>query len=350
VSEQADDSGAAVAINGGYRALSGYTDIGGSLSVAGAGGVDFVGFLAVRGDLRAGGVINVTGYTSVARNAWLSSAFWGLGPVTIGGELHHASSVTALPLVAGSSISEAVTVLPPCPCAPRELLNVVGLVEQVASENDNAQFGLVENQLESVVSATTLALPCGRFYLSRIAGSGNVTLRITGMVALFLEDGIDLDGALAVELAPGAEFDLFVRNDVRVAGTITLANEERPSAGRLYVGGSSDVVLQSPLIGNLYAPFARVRAAGDQNVWGSVFSQTFIGSGSANFVFDRAIELTGRSCDAQRPPVGACTQCGSCYGGTACVEGECGPCRTDADCCSQNVCVNGKCSLLVTIQ
>ena len=98
-----DDSGAAIAVNGGYQA-SGYTDVGGSLSVAGPGGVKFTGYLSGRGDFRAAGDVTVVGSANVVRNAWLSGSFLGLGPATFGGELHHAGSVTALPLHSSSTV------------------------------------------------------------------------------------------------------------------------------------------------------------------------------------------------------------------------------------------------------
>jgi hypothetical protein len=116
------------------------------------------------------------------------------------------------------------------------------------------------------------------------------------------------------------------------------------------VGGRKDIVVQSPWIGNLYAPRARVLALKALEVWGSVFCAEFESAADASIVFDRAIYTVGSSCEAARPPAGFCSQCGFCSAGTACVDGECGPCRTDGDCCSQNICANGSCVPLVALQ
>ena len=63
----------------------------------------FTGYLSGRGDFRAAGDVTVVGSANVVRNAWLSGSFLGLGPATFGGELHHAGSVTALPLHSSST-------------------------------------------------------------------------------------------------------------------------------------------------------------------------------------------------------------------------------------------------------
>ena len=343
-----DDSGAAIAVNGGYQA-SGYTDVGGSLSVAGPGGVTFTGYLSGRGDFRAAGDVTVVGSTNVVRNAWLSGSFLGLGPATIGGELHHTGSVTALPLHAATDITEPVTISPLCPCQADELLDVADLVDQVAQQNDNALFGIDASTLESGAEPRELTLPCGRFYLTRIGGSGKVTIHVAGLVAVFIGDSIDLDEALTVDLAAGAEVDIFVRGNLRATGPINVANQEHPAAGRIYVGGTNEITLLSPWIGNLYAPRAPVKSDTALEVWGAIFSGEFVSQGQANFIFDRAMGLAGRSCAATRIPAGVCTQCGTCFGGTACVDGDCGPCRTDGDCCSQNICANGSCEPLVLL-
>jgi hypothetical protein len=94
----------------------------------------------------------------------------------------------------------------------------------------------------------------------------------------------------------------------------------------------------------VYAPRSRVTAVGYLKVYGSVFARDFAIPGYADFSYDRAIQHAGDGCDVPLPPPGTCSPCGSCTGGTACVEGACGACRTDADCCSQLVCMSGVCS------
>ncbi|MGE5784434.1 MAG: hypothetical protein ACM3ZE_07575, partial [Myxococcales bacterium] len=269
---QGDDSGAAVGINGAYATIAGYTDVGGSLSIAGTDEVNFVGYLVTRGDLRVAGNVEVAGYTSVARNAWLGGSFTGWGPFTVTGELHHAQAVSAFPLSAPADRLEPVTIFNPCPCEPEQLRPIEQLVETSQQQNDNLAYGIDVQSLTAVSSDAQLALPCGKFYLSQISGTGNVVVRVGGMTALFIDGSISLNGSLQIELAPGAEIDIFVKGSLAVAGSITLGTQERPAASRLFVAGADDIVLNSPFVGNLYAPRARVLATGRLDVYGSIFA------------------------------------------------------------------------------
>jgi len=348
--DRVDDGGAAVGVNGNYSSAAGSTDIGGSLSIAGTDDIQFVGSLQVRGDLRAAGDVTAAGYSTVARNAWLAGSFLGIGPFMVSGELHHAATVSAVPLVAGSQYEEDVAIAPPCACEPSEILDVGALVDQASQDNDNATWNIQSSALESITGDTRLALPCGRFYLTRIAGGGDVVLEISAPTAVFIDESIDLDGGLFVELDPGTEFDVFVRGSVQIAGTVELGTEQRPAAGRMYVGGDGEIALAQTWVGNLYAPRSRVTSAEPIEIWGSIFADEFLVSDSANFVFDRSIYSMGNSCEAAQLPTGACTPCGYCVSGLACVDGTCGPCRTDDDCCSQAICANGSCAPLVEIR
>jgi len=340
---QVDESGAAVAINGTYQTVAGYTDVGGSLSIAGVEDVSFVGYLATRGDLRVAGNVDVAGYASVARNAWLGGSYTGWGPFTVTGELHHAQSVLAFPLSAGSEVTEAVTVSKPCPCEAEVLWPIGQLVESAKQQNDNLLYQIDGQALSSVAGEALLALPCGKFYLSQIDGSGNVTIRVSGMSALFIEGSVRLNGNLQIELEPGAELDTFIQGTLAVTGAMTLGAQERPAASRIFVAGAEDIALTSPFVGNLYAPNARVFALSRLDVYGSVFVRDFAGDSTVRIVFDRAVYDADRSCAEGGLAPGPCSPCGTCTGGTACVDGTCTYCREDNDCCSQTVCDSGRC-------
>ncbi len=348
--ERTDDSGAAVGVNGDYVAEAGKTDIGGSFSVAGEGDLVLVGSLDVRGDFRAAGDVRAAGSTTIARDAWLAGSYLGVGPFVVSGELHHEGNVVAVPLLAESDSDEVVEISAPCPCESSSQLDIGALVDQAGSENDNATLGLGEDALEAISGHVELELPCGRFFFRQVSGSGDVVLRITGATALFVDGSVDLEGGLSVSLGQSAELDVFVKEDLFVDLPISLASQDEPAAGRIYVGGAHDVLLVSPFVGNLYAPRARVVAAASVEVWGAVFAQSFAASENASFVFDRAIYEASRTCGEAQPPQGSCSRCGSCSGGTACVDGVCGPCRSDADCCSQAVCANGSCAPLIEVR
>lgn len=341
------DTGGSVGINNAYAITTGFTDVGGSLTIAGPGSLSFAGYLKVGSDLRAAGEAIVAGYTKVGRNAWLGEGLTDLGPVNIGGDLHAAGPIMALPLqVGGSKFQENVNIPKTCPCEPQDLLDVGSLVDDAKLENDNAAHGISSNMLNLVVGNVEVTLPCGRFYLERIGGIGNTIVNVTGRVALFVDGPLAAAGNLEFRLAPAGEIDIFVKGDLVLTGRAVFGNKERPAASRIYVGGAGDVLLVGAggFVGNVYAPHSLVTAVGYAEVYGSVFARDFLSPGYANFVYDRAIQHAGDNCDAPLPPPGTCNQCGSCTGGTACVNGSCGTCRTEGDCCSPLVCMNGVCA------
>jgi hypothetical protein len=343
---QASNSGAAVGVDGRYVASVGYTDVGGSMSVSSSDPWQVPGWLEIRGDLRAQGDMTVLGRASIARDAWLGGNFLGIGSLSVGGVLHHQGTVTALPVSAGRDQQEAVLVETPCACAPEDLVPIQPLIDDALHHNDNALVGLDPAALESVLGPRSLVLPCGRFYLTQIAGAGEVQIRVTGQTALFIGGSVALAGNLSAELAPGAELDLFVAQDFQVSGQAVLGSQERPASARIYVGGSGEIRLTGLFVGNLYAPRARVTSVAVSEVWGSLFVGDFSSGGYASFVFDRAILGSGSDCPLPIPPPGSCGKCGWCTGGTACIDGSCRPCQTDLDCCSQSVCQAGSCIAL----
>jgi hypothetical protein len=343
----ADNSGAAVGINGTYLSTASAVDVAGSLTVAGPPALQFLGNLLVRGDLRMGGNVTVTGLASVTRNAWLAGNFTGLGIFTVGGRLVHAGVVSATLLTPppGGNQQQAVSVSPPCPCETSDLLDIAGLVANAQRDNDNNS--LAPDVLASISGNREWTAPCGRIYLSQIVGTGDVLVHVNGTSALFIDGSINLKGSLTFQPAGGAELDVFVKQDLSVQGTLSLTDQRRPAAGRISVGGSQPIALTTPFVGNLYAPRARVTASTALDVWGAIFASDFQGSSSANFFFDRDIVAVGTNCTAPLPPAGLCTQCEWCTGGTACVGGVCTLCQSDSDCCGQSACENHTCVPLI---
>jgi hypothetical protein len=345
--------GGSVGINHDYAITTGYTDVGGSLTIAGPNSLSFAGFLEVGGNLSLAGAATVAGYTKVHRDARLGAAFTDLGPATVLGDLHSSSSVIALPLsVGGERVGESVAVPKPCACEPSDLLDVGALVDDARVHNDNASAGIDPKMFNLAVGDVRATLPCGRFYIEHMSGIGNIIVDVTGRVALFVDGSLDATGNIEFRLAPQAEIDIFVRDNLVLTGRSVFGNKDKPAATRIYVGGSGDVVLvgAAGFVGNVYAPRSLVTAVGYAEVYGSVFARDFVSPGYANFVYDRAIQDAGDGCKEPPPPPGTCTQCGSCTGGKACVDGSCGSCRTDADCCSPLVCDGGTCSEPIEIR
>jgi hypothetical protein len=266
----------------------------------------------------------------------------------VSGDFHHTGSVSAIPvLVSGANLQQPVTVAKPCPCEASELVPIAELVAAAKANNENQILGIAPDDLAAITSNKRWSLSCGRYYLSRIAGTGNLAIRVTGKVALFIDGSIDLKGTLSFDLDSGAEIDVFVKQDLQVQGPLALANKNRPAAGRMWVGGTQAIRLSSPFIGNLYAPRANVGSTIALEIWGSIFAADFTVGAVANVYYDRAILSMGDACKAPLPTVGECTQCQWCPGGSACVAGTCGACRNDSDCCSLLVCNQGACAPLV---
>ena len=342
------DGGASVGINNSYAISAGFSDVGGSFDIAGTQGLTLAGYVAVRGDLRMAGSATIAGLTTVARNAWLAGTYTDLGPMTIDGDLHHAGAVNAIPLtVKGKSTQQAVTILPPCDCAAKDILDIGALVDAAKLQNDNATIGLMPGALDGTLGQVDLTLPCGKFFLTRISGLGKFTVHVTGRVALFIDGDIDATGIVQFQLAPSTEIDIFVRNNLALTGEMSFGDKSHPAGTRIYVGGTKDVVLigAAGFVGNLYAPRANVTAVGYAEVWGSIFANNFTVPGYTHIIFDRAILTAGSTCGL--PPPTTCTLCGVCANGQGCVNNQCVDCKTDADCCGQQSCNNGFCGPVI---
>jgi hypothetical protein len=342
------DNGASVGVNGNYSQIVGKTDVGGTFSIAGGGTLQILGGFKVDGDFYSAGNLSVTGATTVSRHAWLGGSFSALGPLIVSGDLRHTGPVSALlPLVSGANLQQPVTVAKPCPCEASDLIPITELVAAAKANNENQTLGITPDDLAAITSNKRWSLSCGRYYLSRIAGTGNLAIRVTGKVALFIDGSLDLKGTLSFDLESGAEIDVFVKQDLQVQGPLTLASKNRPAAGRMWVGGAQAIQLSSPLIGNLYAPRSNVGSLIALDIWGSLFAAEFTVGAVVNVYYDRAILSMNSTCKAPLPTVGECSQCQWCPGGSACVAGTCSPCRSDSDCCSLLVCLQGTCAPLV---
>ena len=342
--------GGPVGLNNTYNSGS-YTDVGGTFSIDGINPVHFLGYLKVGGDMFINAGFDFIGYTQIHRDLWMNGNTSSLGLVTVGRDVH-VTPGHAAPLVAnisGHTYTAAFTVPPPCDCAPGDLLDIAGIVAEAATGNDNASVGLDPATLSAVVGiGVDLTLPCGRFYVNSVGGLGGITLNVPGRTALFVGGDVNAIGAFNVHLGPMGELDLFIGGNLLSIGAGSFGSQSRPAATRIYVAGTSDVVLvgASGFVGNVYAPRARITAVGATTVYGSLFGRLIDMPGYLDVHYDRAILGVGHDC----PHIpGPCTQCsGTCSGMQACVSGACAPCTSDSDCCAPLVCYsNGTCQPLL---
>jgi hypothetical protein len=302
-----DDAAGSVGVNRDY-VTAGYADVSGRFTIAGARDIAFGGYLKTGEDVRVSPALDVAGLVEVGRDAFLKNDARVFGKVDIGRDLYlePGSDISGIAVVdvGGQRRSEAVQVDPPCACAPEQIIDVAALVDGARDDNDNTSAGLGPDDLNAVVGiGAELTLPGGRYYLHQLGGIGSLTLHVTGNSALFVEDDLVATGLFRVDLAPGAELDVFVRDNLVVAGAAVFGDPERPSATRIYVGGTGDVAIAgaSAFVGNLYAPQANVLVGGVGQVQGSLFGKNIIAAGFLDLGYDASITDGGEQCPPLEP-------------------------------------------------
>lgn len=292
---QPGGQGGDVGINGALSANDTVT-VGGALRVGGDGLLSRT--LSVGGELHCGGPLmgsaataSVSGNARVRGNVALSS-------LTVGGSLTVPPDATLGPVQAAEVRREPVDPPTPCACDAASQVDIAALIAHHSVDNDNAAIDLDPAVLESVSGARTLALPCGRFFLTRIAGPGRATLTVRARTALFIRDGVDLGEGFTVDVQPPGELDLFIGGGVSVAGPLLLGSTAMPSHVRVYVTRSSVLALSagSTLAGNLYAPGAQLSTSADADVFGSLFVRRLEAAGPLRLHYDADVLEAGAAC------------------------------------------------------
>lgn len=343
-SQQAMTSGSlggSVGLNG-KLATSAQVNISGSLFVGDPGGMNFSS-VSIGQELRCAGSAVGNGNLSVGSNAFVN------GDANVGGNLTVGNIITlpAGKILSGMTVPQKVVRAPvsvaaPCDCSAGSLVNVAGYISAYQQQNDNASIFLDVDRLKNYNGNTTLALPCGRFYLSGINGNGGLTLQINGRVALFIGGDLQISNPLTISIASGASLDLFVGGQFNGGATLNLGSQQTASQLRIYMGSDRDVNLASntTLAGNLYAPLSQLNAGGNLTVYGALFVKRVAISGQLGIHHDTAIFRAGTGCAP--PTTNSCTSCRDCAN-QACTGGACGSCTDNSQCCSPLQCVGGKC-------
>lgn len=333
------EGGGSLATNGRFDA-SADVDVGGGLDVGGSGLQFGATDLRVRARVQSAGPLTGDGLLAVAGDASVNGDL-RVEDLFVGGTVRVPAGAT----VEARNIDEAprretgpVTVNPPCDCAPERLLDIDALVAAHASENDNDLVPLGADALTDLPADARLALPCGRYHVDRIDGEA-LTIEATGRVALFVDGDLAL-GELRIDLAEGAEIDLFIAGNVVGQARWTLGDVRQPANARIYVGGGGTLELAGGAVfaANVYAPRAELVTPAAVEVFGSLFARRIAASGPLTVHYDKALGRSGEGC----PVPGPCASCLDC-GNQACVAGRCGECTNDADCCAPLVCAAGTC-------
>ena len=335
--------GGGVGTNGGLD-LNAPTSIGGSVWVAGSDGMGGGGGaeVVIGNELWVDGPCELAASLEVARDMRIDGRVQA-GELRVGGVLQLPEgadlSVTGAMSV-GSVVRGPVTVSTPCACAAADLVDVAGLVRAAQADNDDAAMGVDARVLDGFTGPLRVELPCGRLYLTRLSGMGDLELVITGRTALFVGGDAYLDGSLTVTLAAGAELDLFIEGNLSSNGDLRVGDSTVPARARLYVGGGGTIDLDAGALfaGNLYAPRAELVASGDIEAFGSVFVRRVTASGRFTVHYDTSVLRAADPCP-ERPTCDGCQDCRN----QACIAGECGRCTDSSQCCTPLVCAAGAC-------
>lgn len=294
-------TGGSVALNDKLE-VNGIVDITGDLTAAGPMGVAGGATLTVGGSLASGGplgrvgtAVTVGGDASVAGDVQLASlAVTGTLTLPDGALLDVAGATDV-----GAVVRAPVTVDPPCACGASDLVDIAGFVDAHRAFNHNADLGLDPDALIDFGAVpVTLDLPCGLYYLSFVQGEGPLTIRADGRVALFVGEHITLQETFRVELAPGAELDLFIGTYLNTSGDVVFGSQTAPAKVRLYVGGVGAINLsaQSSFGGNLYAPRMDLALSAGAELYGAMFVNRVTTAGPLVIHYDETVEDAGATC------------------------------------------------------
>ena len=343
------DAGAAHAGGGlgtnGNLSAQGTLQVGGALWVADATGMT-VATAAAQGELHVAGRVASGPSLSVGGDAYVLGDVAATGDLHIAGTLHQPAGASASAGGAktiGGTATGSFTVPPACDCDPALLVDVASYVEAYRGANDDAALGIDPNALANVNADTTLALPCGRIFFTRVGGTGAIHLTLAaGRTAIFIGGDLSSNGPFSLDAPAGSEVDLFVEGGVVAGSSFALGSAQSPAKARLWVGGAASVNLPnaSVIAGNVYAPRADlVLGTNPTTVFGSIFVKRVSAQGSLTIHYDESVLGAGATCGGAAGPCSSCHDCGN----QACVAGTCGACADSSECCAPLVCNAGKC-------
>ncbi|WP_394846668.1 hypothetical protein LZC95_04275 [Pendulispora brunnea] len=340
-------NGASVGANEKLTDMGGYS-IGGSVYVGKTGDANGMGFQGagagkIAYDIWSGKDVSLSGVVQVGRDIHATGDVSALGIGSVGGTAHLSAGNSIHGFMGAKTVTENVNIENPCDCEKK--VDVPAIVSNFKSTNDNAVAHIDANTFANRAGVQSMTLPCGKYYLSSVGGSGVTKIRAEGRVAMFVAGDFNVAGAFDIDLADNAEIDLFIAGDFNVAGATAFGSVAKPSKVRVYVGGQNFRFAGAMAVGgNFYAPNATVSLASAFAMSGSIFADTLQMGGAFTIHYDEAI-LDTQGCKPPPPP-GGCKNSDDC-GGQACVNGTCGACTVDEDCSSPLYCVEGKCVNIV---
>ncbi|OGQ24065.1 MAG: hypothetical protein A2138_11265 [Deltaproteobacteria bacterium RBG_16_71_12] len=362
--------GGSAGTNGSFTS-TGDSSIAGTLAVGGSalpiGNHEIGGELYTQGDVTSAGDIDI------GADAWVGGDLRGFVTDVVGTLHVPAASTVGLGTTAASVVNTPVTVEPPCPCDPGDRLDVNAFIADAEQHNDDAAIGLTRDALIGLLQPKELTLPPGRYYVDRISAVAPLWLTVTGPTALYVGGDVESVSVFEIHIEGAGELDLFVGGSLLASGDFEMGVEGGPpSKVRTYIAGAEDIVLAGDLDfqGNLWAPNARLIAAGPLDVEGALLVREIVEAGVIHVGWDESVQDGAGSCDEtgmpvdggddggnsgdpggdpggdqsgdDPPPAAGCDSCEDC-GNQACNDGVCGACASSLDCCAPLVCAGGTC-------
>lgn len=334
-------TGGSVGVNGNY-ASSAFNDIQGAFVVGGT--FDSQNTHNVEQNFTVAGTTHVGAPATAKSDAYLGAAVTGPPDFfTISGKMYTpvTANVNQVKDLGGFSITP-VTVPTPCDCTDQ--VDIAAIVAAFKTNNDNLTNMILTDAFTAMPNyPKDITLPCGRYYFDGIVVNNPATLRLQGRTVLAIDGNIDMSGPLTIELAPGAELDMFVTGTVFLNNAATIGSQTSPKSTRIYIAGN-DVTMtgQLALSANFYLPNAVFNITNDLEMWGALFAKQISSSGRVKVHYDEGI-LKIPGCQGGDEP---CKDCGDCVNPnpTCGADGTCGPCTNDQDCCPPLTCdLSGEC-------
>lgn len=328
-------AGGSVGVNGNYT-CSAANDIQGALIVGGA--FSAMNTHNVLQNMTVAGKSQVLAQATAKSDAYLGDAVSGTPKnLTISGKMYTplTSNVNQVNGLGGFSITP-VNVPPPCDCT--EPVDIQGIVDAFKGTNDNLTNMILTDALTSMPEyPKDITLPCGRYFFDGIVVNNPVTLRLTGRTVIAIGGNINVSGALNIELAEGAELDMFVTGTVFLNNVASIGSKTSPKSTRIYIGGN-DVTMSGALTlsANFYLPNAVFNVMNDLEMWGALFAKQINSSARVRVHYDEGI-LNIPGCQGGDEP---CKDCGDCVNpNPSCgADGTCGPCTKNEECCAPLIC------------
>jgi len=223
-----------------------------------------------------------------------------LASLTVAGTLTIPPGATlAGTVTAGATQRAAVDIALPCACGDTDIVDVPELLAAHAIDNQDAAIGLSPDRFTDYHGAAVLDLPCGIYYLGPVRGDGELTLRITGRVALLVDGDISLRAPLTISLdTDDAELDLIARGILSSDQAIVIGRADHPARTRIYLAGTGTTELSgnSQLAANLYAPHTAIALSATAFVYGSLFVRRLYQSASLTIHYDIDVRRADIAC------------------------------------------------------